>query len=356
MKNTIKYRTKSKVLVTALTVAVAVLLGACGANDTANNGANGAGKTKDASPSPQTEQTPSKAITVKIGTVPALSPQNVAKDKGFVEEEFAKLGAKAEWTAFQTGPEIFEAIAGNHLDFGQTGNIPVLSAQVNKVPFKQISVSGDGKTNNNIIVPKGSEAKSISDLKGKKIAVAKGSVPYNVLVRAIEVAGLKITDFTIVQVLPAEARPAFEAGQVDAWAIWEPFVSTQVIKNGARVLVSGEDLGLINPNFNVVHSEFAEEHPELVTAYLKALERARIWQEENQEETVQIYVKQMKLDEEVLKAVVAKIKPLNSLITDEIIEAQRNTAAKLHELGVLKELVDPAQAADNRYLEEALKK
>src|SRR5690606_18289590 len=126
-------------------------------------------------------------------------------------------------------------------------------------------------------------------LKGKKVAVAKGSSAYGLLYRLLEKENIKPAELEIIQLQPDEAQPAFETGKVDAWAIWEPYQSIQAVKNSAKVIASGETIGTFSPGFQIVRTQFAKEHPELVELYLKVTEKATRWQLENKDEATEIY-------------------------------------------------------------------
>jgi len=93
-----------------------------------------------------------------------------------------------------------------------------------------------------IVVPKDSPLKSVADLKGRKVALNKGSNVHYLLVKALQQAGVKYTDVQTVFLPPADARAAFERGAVDAWVIWDPFVAAAEKQLGARVLADGNSL------------------------------------------------------------------------------------------------------------------
>jgi sulfonate transport system substrate-binding protein len=299
--------------------------------------------------------TKQKVKTINIGIQQSLGPLLLAKNKGWFEEEFEKIGVKVKWTEFQSGPPHFEGIASDRLDFGQVGNSPVISAQGADIPFLEISNASDGLKGNAIVVQKNSEINTIKDLKGKKVAVAKGSSGFNFLYRAIDEAGLKPNDLEIIQLQPDEAQPAFENGSVDAWAIWEPFISVQEIKNEARVLENGESLGIYSPGFTIVREKFAKENSDLVVHFLKVYEKARVWQNENFDETVEIFAKEKKIDPEIVKRVLENNPPLNIPITNEIIAEQQKTADFQYSLNVIKKKIDTGNVVNNSYIEKALK-
>ncbi|MEB9007738.1 NrtA/SsuA/CpmA family ABC transporter substrate-binding protein, partial [Bacillus cereus] len=203
-------------------------------------------------------------VTIQIGIQQGLSPLLLAKKKGWFEEEFKKEGVKVKWTEFQSGPPYFEAIASNRLDFGEVGNSPVISAQAAGIGFTEIANTSYARKGTGILVQKDSKIASVKDLKGKKIAVAKGSSAFNLLYRALDKEGIDAKDVNVIQLQPDEAQPAFESGSVDAWAIWDPFISLHTLNKGAKVIADGETLNVSSPEFLITRTKFAKEHPELV--------------------------------------------------------------------------------------------
>jgi sulfonate transport system substrate-binding protein len=298
---------------------------------------------------------PQQKITVNIGIQQSIWPILLAKEKGWFEEEFAKVGAEVKWVEFQSGAQYFEAIASDRLDFGRVGNAPVIVGQAADVPFKIIAVGSTGKKGDAVLVQKDSPIKTLQDLRGKKIAVAKGSSGYNLLYQALEHAGLKPDDVEIIQLQPDEAQPAFETGGVAAWSIWEPFVSTQKVKNGAVVLANGETLNSLNAGFHIVRTKFAEEHPEFVEIYLKVNEKALRWQTEHRDEAIAAYATSKKLDPEIVRQVIENTEPANLPVTPEVIESQQKTADFLYQLKGIKKQIDVTKVVDNQYIEKVLK-
>jgi sulfonate transport system substrate-binding protein len=299
--------------------------------------------------------TKEEKVTVQIGIQQSLGPLLLAKNKGWFEEAFAKLDVEVKWTEFQSGPPHFEAIASDRLDFGQVGNSPVIAGQAANISFKEISNTSDGLKGNAILVKKDSPIKSIKDLKGKKIAVAKGSSGFNLLYRALDQANIKPDEVEIIQLQPDEAQPAFESGAVDAWSIWEPFITFQTVEQNARILENGETLNVYSPGFTIVRTKFAEEHPELVVEFLKVYEKAVKWQKENLEEAIALYAEAKKLDKEIIRQVIENNKPLNLPISKEIIQAQQETADFQYSMEAIKTKIDTSEVVDNSYIEKALK-
>ncbi|WNS78376.1 aliphatic sulfonate ABC transporter substrate-binding protein [Domibacillus sp. DTU_2020_1001157_1_SI_ALB_TIR_016] len=292
---------------------------------------------------------------INIGIQQSLSPLWIAKEKGWFEEAFEKEGIKVKWTEFQSGPPQFEGLAAGKLDFSQVGNSPVIGGQAADVPFKEIALSQDGLKANAILVKKGSSIQSIEDLKGKKVAVAKGSSGFDFLHKALKKAGVSPDDVEIIQLQPDEAMPAFENGAVDAWSIWEPFVSLQTIQNDAEILANGETLHSYSPGFTLVRNGFAEEHPEEVERFLEVYNKTVDWQKANKEEAVSIYSEIKELDKDVVESVLNNTEPLNEPITEDIIKAQQETADFQYDLGVIDKEIDVSEVVDNQFIEKVKK-
>jgi sulfonate transport system substrate-binding protein len=192
------------------------------------------------------------------------------------------------------------------------------------------------------LVKKTSPIAKMSDLKGRKIAVNRGSNVHYLLIRALESEKLSLKDVQTVFLAPADARTAFESGQVDAWVIWDPFQAAAELA-GARVLRDG--VGLVdNQFFYVVRREFAEEHAALVASVLDAYRSSSEWAGTHAEEVAQILAQSSgNAYEALLKAErrhVYGVRP----ITPEVLAQQAVIARRFFELGLIPRAVRPADA------------
>jgi len=340
-------------------VALVLMLIAAGCGNSNGNASKGNGGNAS-SPGSATESavaaSPSyEGVTVKIGVQGKGGLFGKAQEEKWFESAFGELGAKVEWIEFQSGPPMVEAMASNHLDFAGMGNMPPISAQAAGVDFKIISQVLSGKNNVALIVPKDSPIQSIADLKGKKVAVTKGSNAYNFLYRVLNKAGLKESDVQEIQLQPDETQPSFEGGKVDAWAVWDPYISLNTLSGKARVLADGESEGVLSPSFQLVRGDFAKKYPELVTLYLKTLEKARLWETDNQDEAFQRYADERKIPLDLVKGMQTRAKMINSPVSAETVAEQQLTADFQFDLGTIRKKIDVSEVFDNQYIEEALK-
>src|ERR1700709_2660036 len=137
------------------------------------------------------------------------------KGKGSLEAKLAPLGYKVVWTEFPSGPPLLEAMNVGAIDFGITGETPPIFAQAAGAPLVYLAFDPPAPKGEAILIPKDSTLKSVADLKGKKVALNKGSNVHYLLVKALEHAGLKYTDIQPVYLTPADARAAFTQHNVD---------------------------------------------------------------------------------------------------------------------------------------------
>ena len=305
---------------------------------------------KDVSPNGDSQSAVSEGsanydgLTVTIGVQGSGGLFGKAREEKWFEQEFEKLGVKVEWAEFQSGPPMTEAMASKRLDFAGLGNMPVVAGQAAGIPFTIISQTLDGKNNVAIIVKKDSAINSIEDLKGKKVAVAKGSNAYNFLYLGLKESGLQASDIEAIQLQPDEAQAAFETGGIDAWATWDPYITLNSLTDKGRVLTDGEQLGVLSPSFTIVRTEFAEKYPELVTLYLKIVEKSRLWEEAHLAEAQDRYAAEYKVPLGVIQGMRDRSSMINIPISDEI-------ASELQ----IRKSIKVSDIIDNQYIEAALK-
>ena len=191
------------------------------------------------------------------------------KARGILEERLKALGYTVTWKEFPGGPQLLEGVKAGAVDFAHSGEAPPIFAQAAGAPLLYIGHEPAAPKGEAILVPKDSPIKTVADLKGKKIALNKGSNVHYLLVRALERAGLKYTDVELVYLPPADGLAAFEKGAIDAWVIWEPYRAAAEMSSGARTLADGTDL-VSNHEFFFTTKAFAEAHPQMIDVVLGA--------------------------------------------------------------------------------------
>jgi len=256
------------------------------------------------------------------------------KGKGSLEEKLRPLGYKVSWTEFPSGPPLLEALNVGAIDFGIAGETPPIFAQAAGAPLVYLAYDPPAPQGEAILVPKGSALKSVADLKGKKVALNKGSNVHYLLVKALEKAGLKYTDIQPVFLAPSDALAAFTRGSVDAWVIWDPYEAAAEASTGARILADGTGI-VSNYQFYFTSKNFLAHDGKAVDIVLEALNEADDWTRNNIEAVAEQLSPSVGLPASVL-AVSLKRESYGILpISDDVIASQQRIADTFFGLGLL---------------------
>jgi sulfonate transport system substrate-binding protein len=194
------------------------------------------------------------------------------KDKGYLEEALAKDGIKVEWTTSLGSNKALEFLSSSSVDFGSTAGAAALLAKANGNPIRAVYVYSKPEWTA-LVTRKDTGIASIADLKGKKVAVTRGTDPFVFLLRALDSAGLSERDIELVPLQHPDGKAALERGDVDAWAGLDPLMATSELQNGTQLFFRKPDwntYGVLN-----VREEFATRYPEHVKTVLAAYEQAR---------------------------------------------------------------------------------
>ena len=240
------------------------------------------------------------------------------KQHGGLDAKLKPLGVTAEWSEFPSGPPILEAMRAGALDFGQTGDAPPLFAQAGRTDLDYVANEPPAPAGEAILVPKDSAIASLADLKGKTVALNKGSNVHFLLLKALEKAGIAYGDITPVFLAPADARAAFERGAVDAWVIWDPYLAAAQAATGARTLTTGEGLAG-NIQFYLASRAFAEAEPKVVDAIIAAVHDVDDWEAAHPDEAAAELAEAVKLPVPVVAVALARqahgVAPLTPAVT-----------------------------------------
>ena len=276
---------------------------------------------------------PKPATVVQLGYQKIGAPFLLKSRSEGLDKRLHGKSAKADWKEFKHGPALLEAINAKEVDIGYVGETPPVFAQAGGVSFVYVATDPPAPKAEAIIVRKDSPLKKVADLKGKKVALNRGSNVHYLLVKALEQAKLTIKDVEVVYLAPGDARPAFETGQVDAWVIWDPFLAAAE-QTGARALADGEGL-VDNHLFYVVRREFAEKNPELVREVLDEYRALSDWESKNPEEAAKILAQSSGVSYEAL--LVAEKRHVYGIlpITDEVLAKQQAIADVFRKLELI---------------------
>ncbi|AZP79684.1 aliphatic sulfonate ABC transporter substrate-binding protein [Mycobacterium avium] len=194
----------------------------------------------------------------------------VIRDQQLLE----KKGYHVTWVLSQGSNKANEGLRSKALDLGSTGGSPALLARANGTPIKTVDVYARGEWTA-LVVAKNSPINAVADLKGKKVAVTKGTDPYFFLLQSLATAGLSPADIEIVNLQHADGKTALERGDVDAWSGLDPFMAETIQQQGSRIIYRNPDFnsgGVLN-----AREDFITAHPDSVQLVVDTYEEARKW-------------------------------------------------------------------------------
>jgi sulfonate transport system substrate-binding protein len=236
------------------------------------------------------------------------------KDKGWLEEDLSKDGVKVEWSALSAGSnKALEFLNSKSIDFGSTAGAAALLARANGNPIRSVYVYSRPEWTALVTRPDTGIA-TIADLKGKKVAVTRGTDPHIFLLRALDSVGLTERDVEIVPLQHADGKNALERGDVDAWSGLDPMMAATELEKGSKLFFR-------NPDFNTygilnVHGDFVARYPAYVERVIAAYERARHHALAHPDELKATLIRYAKISDSVATVVLGRTDLTHSVIGD----------------------------------------
>jgi sulfonate transport system substrate-binding protein len=268
----------------------------------------------------------------------------ILKQKGLLEKEFAKDGIAIVWVQSAGSNKALEFLNAGSIDFGSTAGSAALVGRINGNPIKSIYVYSRPEWTA-LVTQKDSKIASVADLRGKRVAVTRGTDPHIFLVRALLDAGLSEKDITPVLLQHADGKTALIRGDVDAWAGLDPMMAQAEIEDGARLFFRKADAntwGILN-----VREAFLKDHPDIVRRVLAVYEEARKYSLANYDELKKSFIAVTRLPETVVDK---QLKERTELTHSRIGAPQRESilaaGLALQQAGVIDAKVDVKAALD----------
>lgn len=207
---------------------------------------------------------------------------SLLKSRGALEKRLAPLNVTLKWTEFTAGPVQLEALNVGPIDFGDVGEAPPILAQAAGAPLAYVAATVQRPRTEAVLVPRSSAIQSVADLKGRKVALNKGSNVHYFIVKLFEKEGLRYSDLNLVFLPPADARAAFEKGSIDAWVIWDPFLAAAEKTLGARVLADAT--GVVgNRAYYFSSLDYVARNPDVLGAVTEEINRVDQWAAANKD-------------------------------------------------------------------------
>jgi len=363
----LKLSWQRRLITSGFVIASVMFMGAC-SEPGADSGAEDAGA----------ESLAGEVIRVAIGTQDQVINTAVGgatvRELGLLEKHLPTTGKyegveyDIQWSSYTSGPPITNKMLADQIDIGLMGDFP---AVINLIKFQQEADDADSiyigtlayspnGAGNAVVVPKDSEATSLADLKGATISVPFGSAAHGMVLKALNDVGIDPdTDVTLISQAPEVGGSSLRTGQIDAHADFVPFGELFPFRGFAKKIFDGAQTGVPTLHGITVRSDFAEEHPEIVVAYLKAVLEANQIFRESPEEIAANIEEWSGIDKEVVYMFLGPsgLQPLDPTIREVHVNALKNSIATLTSLGKIENPVDPADVTnwiDESYLQQAM--
>jgi sulfonate transport system substrate-binding protein len=269
----------------------------------------------------------------------------VLKEKGLLEKEFAKDGITIRWVQTLGSNKALEFLNASSIDFGSTAGSAALVAKINGNPIKSIYVYSRPEWTA-LVTGKDSKIAKIEDLKGKRVAVTRGTDPHIFLVRALQSVGLTEKDITPVLLQHPDGKTALIRGDVDAWAGLDPMMAQAEVEDNAKLFFRNKEAntwGILN-----VREEFLKDHPAIVRRVLNVYEEARKYSLANYDDLKKSFITATKLPDAVVDK---QLKERTELTHSRIGAPQRESilaaGLALQQAGVVKADVDVKKTVDD---------
>jgi len=268
----------------------------------------------------------------------------ILKQKGLLEKEFAKDGIGIVWVQSAGSNKALEFLNAGSIDFGSTAGSAALVARINGNPIKSIYVYSRPEWTA-LVTAKDSKIATVADLKGKRVAVTRGTDPHIFLVRALLDAGLSEKDITPVLLQHADGKTALIRGDVDAWAGLDPMMAQAEVEDGARLFFRKPDAntwGILN-----VREPVLKDYPDVVRRVLATYEEARKYSVANYDDLKKTFIAITKLPDAVVDK---QLKERTELTHSRIGAPQRESmlaaGLALQQAGVIDAKVDVKATLD----------
>ncbi len=283
-----------------------------------------------------------KEIKIDFATYNPVSL--LLKDKGILEKELEKDGISVRWVQSLGSNKALEFLNAGSIDFGSTAGAAALIAKINGNPIKSIYVYSRPEWTA-LVTRKDTGIAKVEDLKGKRVAVTRGTDPHIFLVRALQEAKLTEKDVKLVLLQHPDGRTALERGDVDAWAGLDPLMAAAEVESGAQLFyrnAGANTWGVLN-----VSEAFAKDNPALVERVLKAYEEARKYALANKDELKKSLISYTKLADPVIERQLERTELTHSSIGQPQFDTILAAGQALQQAGVIAPETNVRAAVDS---------
>ncbi len=238
-----------------------------------------------------------EVVKVVIGTQSMPNDEGIAKAEGYFEEEIGE-DVEIEIINFDSGADVITAIASGSIDFALAGSCPATIAISNGYNVECIWIHDVLGSAESLVARSESGVKTVADLKGKIIATPFASTAHFSLLKALETEGITPSDVTLLDMQPDEIYASWDSGAIDAAYVWDPILSQ--LPDSNLLCTSGDlaEAGFMTSNVELVNAEFADNHPQIVEGYIRALNKSVSLYKDDKSVAVDVIAKALAIEKD----------------------------------------------------------
>jgi sulfonate transport system substrate-binding protein len=265
---------------------------------------------------------------------------SILKASGELAKSFEPKGVKLEWVEFSAGPPLLEALNAGAIDIGHTGDSPPLFAQAADIPFVYFAASSASPESTGILVKRDSKLQKPEDLRGRRIGFGKGTSGNTLVLEFLDKTHIPFSGITPVYLAPADGRVALEAGSIDAWSVWDPYLAAAQQGGGYRALITGK--GYVDGReFYLASRQIVERRPQRLKEFLAELKRVKAWAKQRPDEVNRFLSRETGIPiEAVAMAESRRNRYETQSVGPDLIASQQSLADRYFELGLLPKKID----------------
>jgi sulfonate transport system substrate-binding protein len=268
----------------------------------------------------------------------------LVKQEGSLEKQLSSNGVAIKWLEFSSGPPMLEALNAGSVDFASVGEAPPIFALSAGIPLVYVGCSSASPEGLGILVQDNSPIQAVSDLKGKKVGVTKGTSAHFMVTQALASVGLQYTDIQPIYLSPADTRAALEQNSVDALAISDPYLASAQKHARVRILRDGKGIASWR-EFFITSQNFANTSPRIIKKILKITNEVGEWAKRNPHKVAEILSSQVGIDVPSLELAESRKKRYDVLpLTPPIIAEQQKVADTFLRIKIIPKNIKVADA------------
>lgn len=287
------------------------------------------------------------SVTLNVGDQKGGSIQSLLTAAGL----YTDLPYKVKWSIFTSGPPILEAINAGAIDVGGVGNTPPIFSAAANASIRIIASSQQSPAANSVLVPKTSTVTDFAGLKGKKIAVAQSSSAHGQVLQELAKNNMKVSDVSLEFLQPADGLAAFSQGSVDAWAVWEPYITQGEQSYGGKVIAPGSDGSANGYTFTISSPKaLADAGKSAALAdYVSRVSHGYRWASTHRSAWAKIYSSQTGLTEAISLGAITHQDQKPVLLTPAVAASEQKLADAFVAAGVIPNKVTFSGFVDDRF-------